>query len=91
VVCCRPEGVVHPDVPAGELFDHPPRILFHPVVVSALRVRVAQAGPAAGLVRNVVFEVGSGGGPPAAGAGACGVPDLGQVRKTYLEVRRHAD
>ena len=45
----------------------------------ALRAAVAQAGPPARLVRRVVLEVALAGGPPADGAGAGGVPDLGQV------------
>ena len=45
----------------------------------ALRSPVTQAGPAACLVRGVVLEVAVPGGPPADGAGAGGVPDLGQV------------
>jgi hypothetical protein len=68
-----------PDVPAGELFGLPPRVLLHPVVVPALRVPIAQAGPAARFVRGVVLEVGSLGRPSAHGSGAGGVPDLGQV------------
>jgi hypothetical protein len=44
-----------------------------------LRTAVAQAGAAARLERGVVLEVGLAGGPTADGAGAGGVPDLGQV------------
>jgi hypothetical protein len=40
---------------------------------------VAQAGPAACLVRGVVLEVAVPGGAPADGAGAGRVPDLGQM------------
>src|SRR5439155_20205115 len=45
----------------------------------ALRARVAQAGPPARLIRGVVLEIAGPGGPPAYGAGAGSVPDLGQV------------
>ena len=54
-------------------------MLLEPVVVAAFGAGVAQAGPAACFVRGVVLEVALGGGPPADGAGAGGVPDLGQV------------
>jgi hypothetical protein len=66
-------------VPAGELFGFPPGVLFGAVVVAASRVAVAQAGPAAGLVRGVVFEIAALRGAAAARPGARGVPDLGQV------------
>lgn len=42
---CRPVGVVHRNVPVGELLDRPPRILLQPMIVSAFRTRVAQARP----------------------------------------------
>ena len=45
----------------------------------ALRTAITQAGPAAGLVGDVVLEVGLGGGSSAGGGGASRVPDLGQV------------
>jgi hypothetical protein len=45
----------------------------------ALWTPVAQAGPAARLIGNVVLEVALAGGPPADRANAGGVPDLGQV------------
>src|ERR1700741_4876596 len=67
------------DLPAGELLGVPAGILFEPVVEAALRIPVAQAGPAARLVGNVVLEGGVHGGAAAAGPGARGVPDLGQV------------
>ena len=54
-------------------------MLLEPVVEAALRIPVAQAGPPARLVGDVVLEVAAGRGSPAAGAGAGGVPDLGQV------------
>src|SRR6185437_1424905 len=63
----------------GELVDGPSGLLLEPVVMTTLRTPVAQAGPAARLVRGVVLEVALGGGPPADGAGAGGVPDLRQV------------
>src|SRR6478609_592662 len=63
----------------GELVDGPSGLLLEPVVMTTLRTPVAQAGPSARLVRRVVLEVALGGGPPADGAGAGGVPDLGQV------------
>src|ERR1700733_4796098 len=68
-----------PDVTARKLRGVPPRVLLHPVVVAAGRVPVAQTGPTARLVRDVVFEITSLGGTAAAGPGAGGVPDLGQV------------
>src|SRR5205823_2653435 len=40
---------------------------------------VTEARPAARLVGDVVLQVTLGGGPPTDGAGAGGVPDLGQV------------
>src|ERR1700758_331867 len=67
------------DLPAGELLSVPARVLLEPVVEAALRVPVAQAGPAARLIRDVVLEVGAHGGAAAARPGARGVPDLGQV------------
>ena len=47
--------------------------------MSTLWAAVAQARPAAGLVRDVVLEIALARGPPADRAGAGGVPDLGQV------------
>ena len=47
--------------------------------MTALRAGVAETRPAARLIRRVVLDVALGGGPPADGAGAGGVPDLGQV------------
>src|SRR5580700_2052556 len=49
------------------------------MVVAALGVAIAQATATAGLVGDVVLEVGSARGAAAAGAGAGGVPDFGQV------------
>src|SRR5690349_808356 len=49
------------------------------MVVTALRAGVTQAGAAACFVRDVVLVVALGGGAAADGAGAGGVPDLGQV------------
>ena len=54
-------------------------MLLEPVVVTAFGVAIAQTRAAAGLVGDVVFEIGAGGGPAAAGPGAGGVPDFGQV------------
>ena len=63
----------------GELVDVPPGVLFEPVVVPALRAGVAQTGASACFVGGVVLQVALGGGAAADGAGAGGVPDLGQV------------
>jgi hypothetical protein len=71
--------VVQRTSPGGQLLDRPARILFDPVVTAALRVAVAQAGPAAGLVGDVVLEIAAGRRSAAAGSGTRGVPDLGQV------------
>src|SRR5690349_5356594 len=49
------------------------------MVVPELRDGVTQAGAAACFVRDVVLVVALGGGAAADGAGAGGVPDLGQV------------
>src|SRR6185312_5953043 len=49
------------------------------MVLPTLRAAVAQARPAACLVRDVVLEVTGGGGPSAARPGAGGISDLGQV------------
>src|SRR5215472_12346362 len=49
------------------------------MVEAALRVPIAQTGPPARLVRDVVLEISSTCGPPAAGPGARGVSDLGQM------------
>src|SRR6185503_3086044 len=68
-----------PERPVGQLVDRPARLLLEPVVMSALRAAVAQAGPAARLVWRVVLEVAGRGGSPADRAGAGRVPDLGQV------------
>src|SRR6185312_14998533 len=65
--------------PVGELVDFPLGVLFEPVVVTALRAGVAETGPAAGLVRDVVVDVALGGGPAAHRAGAGRVPHLDQV------------
>jgi hypothetical protein len=54
-------------------------VLFDPVVVTAGRPAVAQAGPAACFVRGVVFEVAVTGRSAAGRGDASGVPDLGQV------------
>ena len=63
----------------GKLVDLPLGVLLEPMVVTALRAGVTQARAAARFVGGVVLEVGLGGGPAADGAGAGGVPDLGQV------------
>ena len=68
-----------PEGPVRELVDVPLRVLLELVVVAALRAGVAETGPAACFVRGVVLVVALGGGPAADGAGAGGVPDLGQV------------
>src|ERR1700730_3431376 len=67
--------------PVGELVDFPARVLLEPVIAPALRAAVAQARPAACLVRRVVLEVRGGGRPSATRPGASGVSDLGQVPK----------
>jgi hypothetical protein len=61
------------------LLHLPAGILLQPVVELAFRVPVAQTRPATSLVRNVMLEVGTLRRPAAAGPGARGVPDLGQV------------
>ena len=63
----------------GELVEVPPGVLFEPMVVAALRSAITQTRSATGLVGGVVLEVAGGGGAPADGAGAGGVPDLAQV------------
>src|SRR5690348_4729887 len=65
--------------PVGELVDLPLGVLFEPVVVTALWPAVTETRSSACFVRSVVLEVGLGGRPPADGAGAGSVPDLGQV------------
>src|SRR5689334_13412456 len=47
--------------------------------MTALRAGVAKTRPAARFICRVVLDVALGGGPPADGAGAGRVPDLGQV------------
>src|SRR5690349_12736415 len=49
------------------------------MVMAAFGAGVAETGAAACFVRDVVLVVALGGGAPADGAGAGGVPDLGQV------------
>src|SRR6185437_10888714 len=65
--------------PVGQLVHFPARLLLEAMVMPTFRTAVAQAGPAARLVRGVVLEVAGRGGSPADRAGAGGVPDLGQV------------
>ena len=43
---------------AGELIDLPAGVLLEPVVVAALRSAITQARSAAGLVGDVVLEIG---------------------------------
>ena len=50
------------ECPVGELIDGPSGLLFQPVVMSALRAAITQAGPSARLVRHVVLVVTLGGG-----------------------------
>ena len=76
---CRPDGRGPADVAGRELFGVPAGVLLGPVVVTARRVAVAQAGPAARFVWDVVLEVALRRWAPAAWSGARGVPDLGQV------------
>jgi hypothetical protein len=68
-----------PEGPVGQLVHSPPGVLLEPMVMAALRACVAETGPAACFIRGVVLQIALGGGPPADGAGAGGVPDLGQV------------
>jgi len=68
-----------PDVAAGQMLSLPPRILFHPVVESALRVPITQTRTATGLIRGAMFEVAVFGRAAAPRPGTRGVPDLGQV------------
>src|SRR5580692_4693718 len=68
-----------PEVSARELLGVPPRVLLHPVVGPALGPAITQTGSAIGLVRNVMLEITSGRGPPAARPGTPRVPDLRQV------------
>src|SRR5690348_14332691 len=75
-----------PECPVRKLVHVPPRVLFEPVVVSAFRARVAQAGPAACFVGDVVLEVALAGGPSADRAGAGRVPDLGEVPESGARV-----
>ena len=56
------------------------------MVMPAFGPAITQAGPPARLVRGVVLEVALGGGPPADGAGAGGVPDLGQVPQLHAGI-----
>src|SRR5438477_10190259 len=65
-----------PEGPVGELVDRPLRVLLELVVMPALRAAITQARPPACFIRGVVLKVSLGGGPPADGAGAGGVPDL---------------
>src|SRR5689334_10501226 len=74
-----PRGRGPPERPVRQLVHRPPWLLLEPVVMPALRAGVAQARSATALVRNVMFEVALGGGPPADRADTGGVPDLGQV------------
>src|SRR5690349_16910245 len=75
-----PEGAV------GELVDLPLGVLLEPMVVTALRAGVAETGAAARFVRGVVLVVALGGGAPTDGAGAGGVPDLGQVPELHAGI-----
>src|SRR4051812_22918631 len=74
-----PGGSRPAEGPVGKLVCFPPGLLLEPVVMPALRAGIAQAGPAARLIRDVVLEVGLARGPPADRAGAGGMPDLRQV------------
>ena len=68
-----------PEGAAGQLVDRPAGVLLEPVITPALRAAVAQARPAACLVRGVVVVVALRGRPAAPGPGAGRVPHLGQV------------
>ena len=76
---CPPGRSSPGEGPVGALFDLPPRLLLEPMIVPALRARVAQAGLAARLVRDIVLEVALARGPTADRASTSGMPDLGQV------------
>src|SRR6185312_9874063 len=65
--------------PVGELVDFPLGVLLEPMVVTTLRADVAETGPAACFVRDVVVDVALGGRPAAHRAGAGRVPHLDQV------------
>ena len=56
---CRPDGVVQRMWPVGSCSAFQRGSCLSPVVVAAGRVPVAQAGPAARFVRDVVLEVGA--------------------------------
>src|SRR6202020_2694988 len=66
------------DVAGGELFGVPAGVLLGPVVVAAGRIPVAQTGPAARLIWDVVLEVAACRWAAAARPGARGGPDLGR-------------
>ena len=68
-----PEGTVR------ELIHFPSGVLLEPVVPPTLGPAVAQAGPAACLIRDVMFEITVTSRPAAGRVGAGGVPYLGQV------------
>ena len=61
----------------------PAGVLLDAVVTAAFRVPVAQAGPAACLVGDVVLEVAGCGRSSAAWTGARGVPDIRQVPERH--------
>src|SRR5262249_2910095 len=65
--------------PVGKLVHSPPGVLLEPMIMATLRAAITKTRPSACFVRGVVLEVGLGGGSAADGAGAGGVPDLGQV------------
>ena len=81
VVYCRPGRGGPPEDRWDGLFDLPPRVLLEPVVMPALRTGVTEAAPAASLVGCVVFEIALIRRASTGRAGACGVPNLGQVEE----------
>ena len=75
----RPDGVVHRKVPSGSWSTFHLRCCLTRWSRQTLRSGVTQARSSARLKGDVVLEVAGGGRSPADGAGAGGVPDLGQV------------
>ena len=75
-----------PDLAAGQLLDLPSGILLGSMVVPAGRIPIAQTRTATGIIRNVILEITVHGRSPAAGAGACRVPDLGQVPEHHAGI-----
>jgi hypothetical protein len=79
VVCCRPLGMVHRTVPSGRCSAVHPGCCLSRWSCRHFGSPFARTSSSACLVRHAVLEIALRGRPPAAGSGACGVPDLGQV------------